>query len=91
MTAPPIRTFTINHPRAGWIEFSIPLQSPTDVDAYLRRTLAGLPVTDRMKIHAEMIKRAEELWNGYALWVGDAEAARLELRKNKENTIWLTN
>jgi hypothetical protein len=44
-----------------------------------------------MKIHAEMIKRAEELWNGYALWVGDAEAARLELRKNKENTIWLTN
>ena len=88
MPPPKIRTFSISHSQAGYIEFSIPLQSPTDVDAYLHRVLADLPVTDRMTIHSEMMKRAEELWNGYALWLGDPEKARLELRNMEEHQLW---
>ena len=56
----PVRIFSMKHPQAGWIEFSIPLQSPSDVASYLSRILEPLPAIDQMMIHDEMMKRAEK-------------------------------
>ncbi len=62
---------------------------PEDVGAYLVRKLEELPITERMKLHSELLKRAEEMWNGFCLWVGDAAEARLELQHNPEVNAWL--
>ena len=85
----PIRTYSMSHPIAGYIEFSIPVMNPKDVDAYLILILADLPITDRMKLHNELMKWATEMWNAFSLFVGDADAARLELRQDPEITAWL--
>ena len=90
MSPPEIRTFSILNKQVGWIEFSIPLQSPMDVASYLSRILEPLPVVDRMKLHSELMRQADSMGQGYALWLGDPEAARLELRNNKEVSAWLT-
>jgi hypothetical protein len=77
MTTPEIRTFSLLHNEVGTIEFSIPLQSPREVDAYLCRILADLPVAERMQLHTEMMKRADDMWASHALWLGDPEASAL--------------
>ena len=70
------KSYTIRNPETGdHASVIAALPKGTDVDAYLCRVLADLPVADRMKIHSEMMKRADEMWDGYSLWLGDAEGA----------------
>ena len=78
----------MNHPLAGHLEFCIPLQNPTDVEAYLFRKLVHLPIADQMKIRSALLKRANAMWSSYSLWVGDPDEARLELRQDEEVARW---
>ena len=80
----PIRTFSLNHRIAGYLEFSVPIMNPQDVEAYLRDKLAAVPLRDRLKLHDEVMKQATFMWDAFSLYIGDAEAARLELRKDDE-------
>ena len=89
MTQHPTRTYSQTHPQVGYLDFTIPVQSPQDVDAYLVKKFADVPLTHRMKLHSELLKIATELWSGYALWVGDPEIARLELRRGEEISQWI--
>ena len=46
----PIRTYSLNHVTAGHIEFSVPLQSPIDVEIYLEHKLQKLPLVERITL-----------------------------------------
>lgn len=80
----PIRTYSQNHPQVGFLEFSIPFHSPTDVEVYLLEKLSHFPVAERLQLYNELMKVATDLWQGFALWVGDPDEARMELRRNEE-------
>ena len=85
----PIRTYSQTHPEIGFIEFSVPVMSPQDVEAYLHNKLSELDPAERFTLTTELLKQAEEMWSGYALWVGDPVAARLKLRGDEEVSQWL--
>lgn len=89
MPTHPIRTYSQNHPQAGYLEFTIPIHSPQDVEAYLSNKLSGLSPAERLSLANKLLKQANEMWSGYALWVGDPVEARLELRQDKEIMQWL--
>lgn len=80
----PIRTYSMNHKDAGYIEISVPIMNPVDSEEYLRTKLADVPLQERLKLHGEVMKQATFMWDAFSLYVGDAEAARLELRKDDE-------
>lgn len=82
--APLMRSFTWNHPQAGFLQFTVPYHNPDDVEAYLHRKLAYLPTIDSFVLHQDIMKIAKDMWDGYALWVGDPVKARLELRNDPE-------
>ena len=86
---PPVRTFSMTYKDIGYIEFSIPVSNPQDVEAYLLKKLADLPVVERMTLHDDLMKIATEMWDGYCLWVGDPTEARNELRDDEEVSRWL--
>ena len=88
MSIPPIRTFSITHPQVGFVEFSIPLMNPKEVESYLMRKTEHLPPAESFLLIQKLMKTANELWSGYALWLGDPVEAREELRKDKELTRW---
>ena len=88
MTDIPIRTYSQNHPQAGYIEFSIPLMNPQEVETYIQN-LPGLDPVQRYSLANEMLKQADEMWSGFCLCVGDPVQAREELRKDEEVSKWL--
>ena len=85
----PIRTFSMNHPTAGFIEFSIPVMNLDDVEAYLQRQTKDMEVGEAHLLVQDLISKATDMWNGYALWIGDPVQARLKLSKDKEIQQWL--
>ena len=85
----PIRTYSINHKEAGFLEFSIPVSNIQDVEAYLRRRTTNLPLTERIKLQDDLLAIAKQLWEGFACWVGDPVQARIELRQDPEIEAWL--
>lgn len=84
----PIRTYYQNHPQAGYIEFSIPVQSPQDVEIYLRDKLLILPIIERLKLHEELTKQATFMWDAFALFVSDPVQARIQLRQDPDIAAW---
>ena len=86
---PPVRTFSMVHPEAGFIEFSIPLMSPAGVETYLDKKLAALDPGERFILTSKLVKQADEMWGSFALWIGDPVRAREELRNDKEISVWL--
>jgi len=85
----PVRTFSMTHPIAGFLEFSIPIQNPQDVEAYLHVKLEELPPAERFTLTNKLVKQAEDMWGSYALWIGDPVPARLDLRSREEIQRWL--
>jgi hypothetical protein len=43
-----MRTFSVDDSAAGYLDFTIPLQSPEDVDVDLFRKLFLLPISERI-------------------------------------------
>jgi len=85
---PPMRTYSLTHPQAGFLEFTVPYMNPEDVEAYLAKKLADLPVVERMTLHNALMKTATFMWEGYALWLDDPAEARLQLRGDEEVSRW---
>ena len=85
---PPMRTYSLNHPQAGYLQFTIPYMNPHDVEAYLAKKLADLSTVERMTLHNDLMKIATQMWDGFCLWVGDPVKARLQLRSNDEVAAW---
>ena len=85
---PPMRTYSLNHPEAGYLQFTIPYMNPQDVEAYLLKKLSHLPVIDSYTLQTDLMKIATQMWDGFCLWVGDPVKARLQLRSNDEVAAW---
>ena len=90
MTDTPIRTFSMQHPIAGYIEFSVPVMNPDDVNVYLHKKLSPLSEVDRFILTNKLMKIATDMWDSYALWISDPDAARLELRNDPDIAAWMS-
>ncbi len=80
----PIRTYSQTHPEVGFLEFSIPIQTPEEIEGYLIRKCQDLSPTERYFLVNKLLKIADEMWSGYVLWVGDPVEARSKLLENSE-------
>ena len=54
------------------------------LDCTLHQQTLRLPLVERIELQDELMGVAKQLWEGFALWIGDPDAARLELRNDSE-------
>ena len=89
MSGPPIRTYSQTLPNVGYIEFTVPVQNPQEIQAYLQRKTKHLPPDESFLIVGKLMKIATEMWDGFALWLGDPVEARLVLLQDPDIQAWL--
>ena len=89
MSGVPVRTYSQYLPEVGYIEFSVPVQNPQEIEAYLRRKTEHLSPDKSFLIVAKLMKIATEMWDGFALWLDDPVVARLMLLQDPDIQAWL--